>query len=329
MMTPPKLYRYRPLEEALLDRELGALRDSYLYAPPFAAMNDPMEAFYEIGGPYDQFINAILASNGKRVDSMYELLSQMIERFALVSFSSTHENLPMWAYYGSNFAGMCLEFDSAELAIGDFQGEKLQPVIYARNPLPSLSVQDMAPERLEEAVTARITRKRIEWAHEKEWRFITGEVGPKHYLDDALRRVFLGPRVQPEHAARVCGVLDRRPVEVLQGEIRGFELTFRAIKPATPLEECERVGAGRFDLAELLYAEKELRGFLTVPFDTLHEECRRTALRPNTEELAGVDLSGSDKDSIYFWTTYKLRNGRDIFNKRYFDQNLRLIADRT
>ena len=81
-----------------------------------------------------------------------------------------------------------LEFDSAELAIGDFQGERLRPVIYARNALPSLSVADMAPECLEDAVTARLTRKRIEWAHEKEWRFITGEVGPKHYLDDALRR---------------------------------------------------------------------------------------------------------------------------------------------
>ena len=300
MKTPPKLYRYRPLEEALLDRELGALRDSYLYAPPFAAMNDPMEAFYETGSSGDRIINAMLAPNGKRIDGMYEILSQMIDRFALVSFASSHEDLPMWAYYCSNFAGMCLEFDSAELAIGDFQGERLRPVIYARNALPSLSVADMAPERLEDAVTARLTRKRIEWAHEKEWRFITGEVGPKHYLDDALRRVFLGPRIQPEHAARICEVLDRRPVEVLQGEIRGFELTFRPIKLATPLEECERVGAGRFDAAEHLYAEKELREFLAVPFDTLHEECRRTALRPNMEELASVDLAGGDKSAIYF-----------------------------
>lgn len=49
MKTPTKLYRYRPLDDALLDCELGALRDSYLFAPPFAAMNDPMEAFYEAG----------------------------------------------------------------------------------------------------------------------------------------------------------------------------------------------------------------------------------------------------------------------------------------
>ncbi len=68
----------------------------------------------------------------------------------------------MWAYYGSNFSGMCLEFDTAELRIGDFQNEKLQPVTYARSALPPLTVTDMASERVEETVIARITRKRSE-----------------------------------------------------------------------------------------------------------------------------------------------------------------------
>lgn len=329
MKTPPKLYRYRPLDDELLDRELGALRDSYLYAPSFAAMNDPMEAFYETGGPGDRIINAMLAPAGKRIDGMYEMLSEMIERFALVSFAGSHEDLPMWAYCGSNFAGMCLEFDAAELAIGDLQNEKLRPVTYARGALPPLTLTDMAAERLQESVIARITRKRSEWAHEKEWRFITGEVGPKHYLDDALRRVYLGPRVKPEHAAGVCEVLDQRPVEVLQGEIRGFDIAFRSIKPARSLDECERVGAGKFDPAEHLFAEQELREFLTVPFETLLEECRRIALRPNMEELAGVDLAGSDQGAIYFWTIYKLRSGRDVYHKRYFDRRFRLIPGQT
>lgn len=187
----------------------------------------------------------------------------------------------------------------------------------------------MAPERLEEAVIERIARKRIEWAHEKEWRFITGAVGRKYYLDDALCRVFLGPRVNPDHAARVCEVFDRRPVEVLQGEIKGFELTFRTIKPAHRVEDCERVGTGRFDPAEHLYAEKELREFLAVPFDELVAECRRIALRPNTEELTGVDIAGSDKNSIYICTKYKLRSGREVYDKRYLDNRLQPVAGRS
>lgn len=327
MKMPRKLYRYRPLEDALLDRELGALRDSYLYAPPFAAMNDPMEAFYETGGPGDRIVNAMLAPAGKQIDSMYEMLSKMIERFALVSFAGSHEDLPMWAYYGSNFGGMCLEFDTVELRVGDFQNEKLRPVTYARSALPPLIITDMATEQLDEAVIARITRKRNEWAHEKEWRFITGEVGPKHYLDDALRRVFLGPRVKPEHAARVCEVLDRRPVEVLQGEIRGFELNFRSIKPARPLEDCERVGAGRFELDDIIYKQDDLEAFFAGPLDALLDECRSTARRPNLEEIADFDVSWHDKGALFVCAVYRLRSGRDVYHKRYFDRRMRLLSE--
>jgi hypothetical protein len=328
MKMPLKLYRYRPLEDDLLDREIGALQDSYIYAPPFAAMNDPMEAFYETGGPEDRIVNAILAPTAKRIDGIYEMLSGMIDRFALVSFALTHEDLPMWAYYGSNFAGMCLEFDAAELTIGDFQNEQLRPVTYARSALPPLTINDLALARLEEAVIARITRKRTEWAHEKEWRFIAGEVGPKHYLDDALRRVFLGPRIKAKHAARVCEVLDRRPVEVLQGEIRGFELRFRSIKPARHAHECERVGEGRFEPKDIIYEQDKLEAFLDGSLQQLVDECRRTAHRPNLEEIADFDISASRKGALFICAIYRLRSGREVLNKRYFDRRMRPLPEK-
>jgi hypothetical protein len=326
MKAPSKLYRYRPLDDTLLERELSALRDSVLFSPPFAAMNDPMEAFYETGGPGDRIIDAMLGPAGKSTRKMYDMLSEMIHQFALISFASSYRDLPMWAYYGSNFGGMCLEFEAAEFEIGDLQGENLRQVTYARTALPPLTLADMAPNATAEAVIARMTRKRVEWAHEKEWRFITGRPGPKCYLDDTLLRVFLGPRVKAAHADRVCAVLDRRPVEVLQGKIEGFELRFESIKPAQPLESCDRVGAGRFDLADHLYAAKDLEQFLEVPMAKLLEECRRTTLRPNMEEFSGIDLTDRVKDALYIRTTYKLRSGREAFHKRYFDRRMRAIS---
>jgi hypothetical protein len=325
MKIPDKLFRYRPLDSVLLDRELGALRDAYLYAPPFAAMNDPMEAFYETGGPGDRIIDAMLAPAGKNAGVMYKMLSDMIDRFALVSLAGTHLDLPMWAYYASNFAGMCLELSTSELDIGDLQNEQLRPVTYARSALSPLTVADMAPERVEESVIARITRKRSEWAHEKEWRFITGELGPKHYVDDALCRVFLGPRINPAHAKQICDVLDHRPVEVVQGKIRGYELVFRTIKPARPLEDCERVGAGRFVPANIIPDPAGLEAFLAVPLDELIDKCRAIARRPNVEEIADFAVSGDREDLLYLWTTFKLRNDREVYHKRYLDRRLRTV----
>lgn len=325
MKIPDKVFRYRPLDGVLFDREFGALRDAYLYAPPFAAMNDPMEAFYETGGPGDRIIDAMLAPTGKGVGTMYKMASDMIDRFALVSLASTHLDLPMWAYYASNFAGMCLEFSTHELGIGDFQNEQLRSVTYARSALPPLTMADMALEQLKEAVIARITRKRIEWSHEKEWRFVTGTTGPKHYVDDALSRVFLGPRINPAHAEQICDLLDHRPVEVLQGKIRGFELVFHTIKPACPLEKCDRTGAGRFVPADFIPDSADLESFLTVPLDALMEQCKEITRRPNVEEITDLAVSGDHKDLLYLRTTFKLRNGHKVHHKRYWDRRLRTV----
>lgn len=322
-MNPPNsLFRYRSLGDDLIERELNALQNSYLFSPSFSSMNDPMEAFYETGGVGDRILKALLPSAKNGLDSMYKTLSDLIDNLALISFSTTHEDLPLWAYYASNFGGICLEFDTTALSVGDLQNEKLHPVTYSRTALPPISLGDLASDQIESTTIARITRKRSEWAHEKEWRFITGKVGPKYYLDDTLKRVFMGPRINPIHARRICEILDRRPVEVLQGEIRGFELTFHTVKPPTSLAQCERVGKGKFERTESLYAEEELKKFLSVPFETLLEQCRCTALRPNTEQLHGVDIAADKKELIYFWTSFKLRSGREVWQKRYFDRYL-------
>lgn len=319
MKIPRLLYRFRPLDDDVLDREISALKDSYLYAPSFSAMNDPMEAFYETGGPEDHLLDALLASTGKSTSEMYKMVSEMIEHFALVSFAGTHEDLPMWAYYGSNFAGMCLEFECFQLGIGDFQNEHLRPVTYARKALPALTIAEVTSQ---EAVIARITRKRSEWAHEKEWRFIVGAVGPKHYLDDALRRVYLGPRVKPEHAKRVCEIFKKRTVEVMQGEIQGFDLKFHCIQAPCNEEVCERVGAGRFDPFDHEYGRPELEAFLKVPYQALLDECQRLSLHPNLEQISDFDIAGSSKNALYLWAIYKLRNGREVYHKRYYNQRL-------
>ena len=290
-------------------------------------MNDPMEAFYETGGIVDTVGMKILGLPKPELDKLYDKLRTMLERFGLVCFSSSQYDLPMWAYYGSNFGGMCLEFEGSEIVTGDFQNEPLRPVTYSKNALPPLTLADIAGNFLEEAMIARITRKREEWSHERERRFVVGQLGPKYYLDDAICRVYLGPRVLPSHAEKVCEVLDRRPVEILQGEIKGFDLSFRVIKKATPLKECVRVGAGIFDLSNAFYDEPQLKQFLSVPFEKLLNECERTALRPNMEEFAGIDISSNKKDCIYFHTTFRLRSGREVYQRRYFDRQLNLLED--
>lgn len=331
MKAPNRLYRYRPLSDNgnLLERELSALRDSYLYAPLFEQMNDPMEAFMPMGGDSDHIFDEVVKPIGLRTEDYYDGIRLLIKQLGLVSFSSTHEYLPMWAYYASDFGGMCLEFDAERLAVGDFQNEHLLEVTYEREALPALAIeivlQGPGDQRFKSELLKRLNRKRIEWKHEQEWRYVTGATGKKHYLDDALTRVYLGPRVKPDHAARVCEVLKNRPVEVMRGEIRGFELHFSTLQPAASLPQCERVGRGKFDPANDLYLDDDLKGFLGSHFDRLMDICRNTALRPNMEDFGGVGISSTKKQSIFLSTRYKLRSGRDVYHKRYFDKSCNLL----
>lgn len=322
---PDLLYRYRSLDPAFAERELDALRGAYVWSPRFGQMNDPMEAFYEMGGVADPMIDHLLKRQGKSTADFYDLAKRTIDNFCLVSFSSSPNDLPMWAYYGGNFAGMCLEFDTADLFVGDFQNERILPVTYAAEPLPPIGLHEVGAQ---EAIEARLSRKRVEWQHEKEWRILTGAEGAKHYLDDALVRIYLGPRVSDAHADTICAIFKDRPTEILRGRIRGYELTFDTVSTATPISLCGRVGAGVLNLDDMLLFRDELEGFLTVPLDDLIGVWKAQIARPNAEEISGCDLSGShNKEALYLWTQYRLRSDRIVWERRYYDRQLQRIAE--
>lgn len=324
-MPPPRLYRYRPCDKEVLEREMEALGESFLFAPSFASMNDPMEAFVEVGGELDAVLTRLTPCAAETLGNLYAQVTGMVGKAGLISFSATHTDLPLWAYYASNFAGFCLEFDTDALPLGDLQGEQLHQVTYAQDALPSVSMSTLLSAAREPGtlVTERLSRKRREWAHEREWRYITGRVGRKYLLDTALRRVYLGPRMQQAYKDRICSIFADRPVEVLGGVVHGFELKFETIQPAAALAASARVGQCRFDPQEDLCSEKELRAFLEVPFEVLVSECERLALHPNMDGFTGIDVAGSVPGAMFIWTSYRLRNGREVYRQRYYDPQMR------
>lgn len=322
---PKKLYRFRSLDDALVDREISALTDSYLWSPKFPELNDPMEAYYELGDTADTILDLLVPRATSRLPHLYDQLDSILKSLCLISFGTTHIDSAMWAYYGSSHAGMCLEFDTELLALGDLRAEKLVDVTYSNSPLPKISFATL--DNISYEVMARyVSHKRIEWAHENEWRFVTGSNGKKHYFEDALCRVFIGARAKSVHIDQILLALKKRPVEVVFCKISGFEMHFETIQRAQPLAASERVGAGIFEPERVLaYSEQNLRSFLSVPYEELLAECRRTALHPNAEEIQRIDIAGSDPNLLYFWTFYKLRSGREVHDGRYFDRQMRLV----
>lgn len=326
---PERLFRYRSCDGDLLARELETLKGSYLYAPSFEDMNDPMEAFLEVGGYGDDFFLGLSPGSAPKLKDLYAQMTSIFEEAALISFSSTATDLPLWAYYAGNFRGLCLEFDPVELRYGSLRGEQLHPVTYAKDALPPVSLMTLFADEgdLASVLTSRLTRKRVEWAHEKEWRYIAADVGKKYLLDTALQRVYLGPLMPDQKKSLVCQLMANRPVEIMQGLIKGFDLSFEPIQAAAAWTDCARVGAGKFNPKDDLLNEERLRAFLKVPFEDLVNECRRLAQHPNMESFTGIDVSTFEPDTLFIALVYRLRNGSEMNRKLRYDNQLGRLPD--
>lgn len=314
MKYPEYLYRYRPLEDALLDREMSALGDSYLFSPQFQAMNDPMEAFYETD--IDSIKTGMVRLAIPFADQIKNQIRDKINQMGLISLSTTVDNLPMWAYYGGNFSGMCLEFSVLRVRIGDLSVNAMRPVIYEETPLRPLNFFDISVENLEANLLERLQRKRNEWSHEKEWRFITRISGKKYYVDDALHRVYLGPRAQQSHIDAVCAILKNRKTEVLLGKIVGYNLTFDVIQPACADEDQRRIGAGSIPSHEELYNDGRLMRYLSVKAYDLYLVISKLSACSNVDRVSISFPDGNPSSGIIIEATFKFI-GREHLSVQY------------
>lgn len=332
MITPPRLYRYRNLTGytsdnglSIFDREIDALRNSYLYAASFESMNDPMEAFYRVGGENDLLVDELLGNEFNLLTNTQQILRRTINSLALVSFSSTYMDYPMWAYYAGNFSGMCLEFEVDRFSISDFKNEPLRRVNYSSIPLPPISFKEFSNGNIGEEMISRVVQKREEWAHEKEWRYLTGEVGRKYYIDNALVRIFLGPRISDSHRTSICNLMRNRGVEVIQLSIEGFELREESILYKNI--ECERVGKGdKYLESDLLAISDELKEFFGEFYEKFILAYNDLSVNINMESILDIHMSQfSNRPAAYIGIVYKLRNGSEKYEGRYYDSSANLL----
>ncbi|WP_345798044.1 DUF2971 domain-containing protein [Castellaniella sp. MT123] len=287
-----------------------------------------MEALFEFPGLEDPMgvilPNQILA----QLTSVLEETAKTARSSGLISMSETYLDYPLWAYYGSNFGGMCLEFDTRDLIVSDLPRDSLMPmqVIYSSNAPASITCERLSSSDPMEIVFSRLSQKRTEWQHEKEWRYLVGRMGRKLYIDTALKRIYLGPRIKPEVKSAIVDAMRRRPVEILEGSVRGYELEFIRIKEGTPWHECERTGAGIFDPGKIFSFNKDLCTIFGKNYKVLEQRCNEISIHPNVESIDGAYLMNS-RTGVCVTATYRLRDNRgDISHNHFFDNDMNPIT---
>jgi len=179
-VQPRRLYRYRSLTN--LDRELNAIRKSYLHCSPYMNLNDPMEGL---------FTSSSLLKKSANYRAIRDAIRDNKARIGMCSFSEVYDHELMWAHYANQFTGICVAYSLSRLLSS--LGDDIDFVrMYYDEMVPTVHRTSKDPSQLAKMV---LSYKNYRWLYEREWRMFAGQ-GKVYYRDTkCVTRVYLGSRI--------------------------------------------------------------------------------------------------------------------------------------
>lgn len=212
-VQPPRLYRYRSLEE--LDRELEAIEEPYLYCAAFGSLNDPMEGLFSTSRSLGESekhraIRASIRDNKSQI--------------GMCSFSEVHNHELMWAHYADQFRGICISYSLSKLLKSLPQNVNFVRMFYNETE-PTIHRTSEDPGQLAKMV---LSYKNYRWLYEREWRMFA-PLGKAHYQDAAcVTRVYLGSRIKDGDRNRITNRLKQLKIKIREMTIDKYSISFEA-----------------------------------------------------------------------------------------------------
>jgi len=225
--TPSRLYRYRALTDANLEREVSAIADGYIFCPSFKELNDPME------GAHSE--SAILKKARVYANAVAQVTAAKA-KLGIASFSETHRSEPMWAYYAGDFRGICVSYNLKKL-LAELRDEEHAFVRMGYNEKPPMLLSDH--RTADERARMVLSTKTVRWSSEREWRLIRAARGQATYRSsNCVVGIYMGSRISAEHRAALLKVAAQSTIPVWAMEIDKYELSFkRVMRARRPLKK--------------------------------------------------------------------------------------------
>jgi hypothetical protein len=219
-VVPLRLYRYRSLSEGgakILDREVRAIKEKYLWCSNFSAMNDPMEGFYRP--------SSVLKRMPNYASVISRLLVEKKEGIGIACFSETKDSELMWTHYAGNYTGICVAYSTKRLAESLPDDVSLVRLGYVDEPLRVSS-----PDTKNIIATCRkiLSQKKYNWSYEREWR-VLGPVGAVPMTELCVTHVYFGSRVASAHVTEVKRHLGEFDIDFSKMEVSGYRHKWRKV----------------------------------------------------------------------------------------------------
>ena len=183
---PRYVYKYRSFDINSLS---ALIKDSLWFSNP-KEFNDPFE--FRLRPPLEDIKNNLescgVTFNEKELKQLgidyLSVFDPLKQNKAICCFSQEPDNILLWAHYGQEHRGFCLQFDVYE-DISFFM--PLLPVLYKIDYAPAILT-----ERPGEILEQLYQRKSIDWAYENEVRVVADNPGLKTYRRKSLKAICFG-----------------------------------------------------------------------------------------------------------------------------------------
>ncbi|RID85315.1 DUF2971 domain-containing protein [Peribacillus asahii] len=172
MYIPQKLYKYQSLSE----RNINSIKNGKLWFCNAKNLNDPFDCkatYFNEEELLSQLKNRSVIEKKDVINKSLDFLQSIAK---VTCFTEDPFNMPMWAHYGDNHEGICVEYDLTQLPYGSDFSNGLYPVGYEDK---RYDVTNLLKMTFEEEPNQKLALlfflmllKHKSWSYEKEWRII-------------------------------------------------------------------------------------------------------------------------------------------------------------
>ena len=179
----------------VFDCDITFDRESMLNSLVETAFAHPIRADSTVG-------KAVRESLDSDIDALQETFSCMKSTIGIACMSERDNSLLMWAHYGNNHHGICVEYDLMRI------NQQLQftpiPVIYSdsRTCFSSLNLTTLKQDTMQVFIE-NLTSKSLEWSYETEWRIIRENTACGNLWDTRKNGALL-PMISPSSIILGC-----------------------------------------------------------------------------------------------------------------------------
>jgi len=182
---PTKLYRYRPIaKQENFNWVVESIRNETIYCSRRTDLNDPFEMSTSLSSmDFESYLADYPLAKSAEFAPLQQAVMPELEKqnsewndipdmVKVACFTETSSNLPMWAHYADNHAGICLEYDIQHMH--ENLANIIFPVKYVEELLDTVkfAMGCKASKSSSNVLTYQCVQKLSGWSYEKEWRYV-------------------------------------------------------------------------------------------------------------------------------------------------------------